>query len=198
MASIRIDGEIYDYVTVSKGGYLPMVADGRKEWHVAWDYDHADDATAAYWKDMAKHAPRELVYLVSEKRIVEMWADGVSLEDFLKEISASEQWGSYDGSESEIEPPTPDERAHVAHGPRWSVIVTEPGGLSHAWDQTYESEEEAETAAQAWESKEDGRDFFVSLHPDDEDLDELTEFVEGWDELIDELGHTPTLAFRHN
>ena len=86
----------------------------------------------------------------------------------------------------------------VAHGPRWSVIVTEPGGLSHAWDQTYESEEEAETAAQAWENKEDGRDFFVSLHPDDEDLDELTEFVEGWDELIDELGHTPTVAFRHN
>jgi len=197
MASIRIDGEIYD-VTVSKGGYLPMVADGRREWNVAWDYDHADDATRAYFADMAKHDPRELVCLVGEKRIVEMWSDGETLEDFVKEISASQQWGSYDGGESEIEPPTPDERAHVAHGPRWNVVVTEPGGLSHAWHESYESEEEAETAAHAWMREGEDRDFLVSLHPDDENLDALTEFVEGWDELIAELGHTPTLAFRHN
>ena len=198
MASIRINGEIYNGVTVRTGGYLPMVEDGRKEWHLAWDYDHADDATAAYWKDMAKHDPRELVCLIGEKRIVEMWADGETLEDFVQDIPASEQWGSYDGSESDVEPPTPDERAHVAHGPRWNVTVTEPGGLSHAWDQTYESEKEAETAAHAWASEGEDRDFLVSLHPDDEDLEELAEFVEGWDELVEELGHAPTLAFRHN
>ena len=145
-----------------------------------------------------KVAAKGLVCIVGEKRIVEMWAAGDTLEDLANEISASEQWGSYDGNESEIEPPTPDERAHVAHGPHWNVTVTEPGGLSHAWDQTYASEKEAETAAHAWASEGEDRDFLVSPHPDDEDLDELTEFVAGWDELIEELGHTPTLAFRHN
>jgi hypothetical protein len=195
MASIRIDGEIYNGVTIRTGGYLPMVEDGRKEWHLAWDSDHADAATLAYWRDLPA---RELIALLGEEKIVDLWASGSTLEDFVQDIPASEQWGSYSGSESEIEPPTPDERAHVAHGPRWTVAVTEPGGLSHAWDQTYESEEEAETAAHAWMREGEDRDFLVSLHPDDEDLDELTEFVEGWDELVEELGHTPTVAFRHN
>jgi hypothetical protein len=195
MASIRIDGEIYNDVTVRTGGYLPMVEDGRKEWHLAWDYDHADAATLAYWRDLPA---RELIALLGEEKIVDLWTSGSTLEDFVKDIPASEHWGSYSGSESDIEPPTPDERAHVAHGPRWIVAVTEPGGLSHAWDQTYESEEEAETAAHAWLREGEDRDFLVSLHPDDEDLEELAAFVAGWDELVEELGHTPTVAFRHN
>jgi len=198
MASIRIDGEIYNDVSVSTGGYLPMVEDGRKEWYLAWDYEHADDATLEYWTDMANRDPRELVCLIGEERIVDMWSRGTTLEDFVKDIPAEEQWASYDGNYSEVEPPTADERVRVGYGPRWLVAVTEPGGLSHAWEQTYESEEEAETAAQEWAREDEGRDFCVSLHPDDEDLEELAEFVFGWDELVDELGHTPTVAFRHN
>lgn len=198
MASIRINGEIYSGVTVRTGGYLPMVEDGHKEWHLAQDHEDADAATLAYWTDMAKHDPRELVCLIGEKRIVEMWADGDTLEDFVQDIPASEQWGSYDGSESDVEPPTPDERVHVANGPRWIVTVTEPGGLSSAWEQTYESEDEAITAAEVWASVVEGREFDVFLHEDDDGLEELTEFVAGWDELVEELGHTPTLAFRHN
>lgn len=195
MASIRIDGEIYNDVTVRTGGYLPMVEDGRKEWYVAWDHEHADDATLEYWRDLPA---RELVALLGEERIVDLWTSGTSLEDFVKDIPASEQWGSYSGNESDIEPPTPDERVRVAAGPRWLVAVTEPGGLSRAWEQTYESEDEAVTAAQAWANEEEGRDYDVSLHPDDEDFEELRDFVLGWDELVDELGHEPTLAFRHN
>jgi len=185
MASIRIDGEIYNDVSVSTGGYLPMVEDGRKEWYLAWDYEHADDATLEYWTDMANRDPRELVCLIGEERIVDMWSRGTTLEDFVKDIPAEEQWASYDGNYSEVEPPTADERVRVGYGPRWLVTVTEPGGLSHTWEQTYESEDE-------------GRDLCVSLHPDVEDLEELAEFVFGWDELVDELGHTPTVAFRHN
>jgi hypothetical protein len=195
MASIRIDGEIYNDVSVSTGGYLPMVEDGRMEWYLAWDYEHADDATLEYWRDLP---PRELVAMLGEERIVGLWTDGTSLEDFVRDIPASEQWGSYDGNESDIEPPTPDERVRVAAGPRWLVAVTEPGGLSRAWEQTYESEDEAEARAEAWANEGEGRDYDVSLHPDDEDLEELAAFVAGWDELVEELGHTPTVAFRHN
>jgi hypothetical protein len=198
MASIRIDGEIYNDVTLTTGGYLPMVEYGRMEWHIAQDFEQADDATLAYWHDMAKHDPKELVCLVGEERIIRMWSAGETLDDFVQDIPASEQWASYDGSESDIEPPTPHERTRVAQGPRWLVAVTEPGGLSHAWEQSYESEVEAETAAHAWAGEVEDRDFMVSLHPDDEDLEELAEFVAGWDELVEELGYEPTVAYRHN
>lgn len=197
MASIRIDGEIYNDVSVTTGGYLPMVDYGSMEWSIAEDFEQADAATLAYWKDLPA---KEIVALVGEERIVDMWASGTSLEDFVSDIPASEQWAIYDGSESDIEPPTPEERTRVAQGPRWLVAVTEPGGLSLAWEQTYESEKEAETAAHAWAGEVEGRDFIVSLHPDDEDLvgSGLDEFVAGWDELVEELGYEPTLAFRHN
>ena len=195
MASIRIDGEIYNDVTVHTGGYLPMVEYGRREWYVAWDYEHADDATREYWNDLP---PRELIALIGEERIVDLWSNGTSLEDFVKDIPAEEQWGSFDSTGCNVEPPTLDERVRVGYGPRWLVAVTKPGGLSHAWEQTYESEDEAVTAASQWASEEEGRDFDVSLHPDDEDYEELRDFVLGWDELVDELGHEPTVAFRHN
>lgn len=209
MASIRIDGEIYTYVDVQTGGYLPTIRDGRREWFVAEDFEQADDATLAYWKDLPA---KEIIALVGEERIVDMWASGTTLEDFVSDIPACEQWGSYDGNESDIEPPTADERVRAAQGCRWVVAVTEPGGLSSTWDQTYESEDEAITAAEVWvaemvEQEEDGvyttdivegRTYEVFLHEDDEDLDDLREFVEGWDELVDELGFEPTVAYRHN
>ena len=194
MYYIRIDSCIYE-VDLHTGGYLPMLSCGRREWLVAEDLEQADAATLAYWKDLPA---KEIVALVGEERIVSMWASGTSLEDFVRDIPACDQWASYDGNESDIEPPTPDERVHVANGPRWIVTVTEPGGLSSAWEQTYESEDEAITAAEVWASVVEGREFDVSLHPDDDGLEELTAFVLGWDELVCELGYAPTTAYRHN
>lgn len=34
MHRIRIDWEIYEIDRVATGGYLPMVCDGHKEWHI--------------------------------------------------------------------------------------------------------------------------------------------------------------------
>jgi hypothetical protein len=66
--------------------------------------------------------------------------------------------------------------------PRWNVVVTEPGGLSHAWDQTFLTEKQAETAARAWASEEEGRDFLVSLH---ESPEERADRIRRWDDMME-------------
>jgi hypothetical protein len=114
MYAIRIDDEILTFSKVSTGGYLPLIRDGRREWHITEDSDAADAATLRYWQEMDA---REVVALVGEKRIVEMWSTGTSLEEFAKEIPASEQWASYDGNESDVEPPTDAERETAAREP---------------------------------------------------------------------------------
>ena len=63
MASIRIDGEIYDVIVSSTKGYLDMIEDGRKEWFVAEDHDAADHATQRYWRELPAS---EIVCLVGE------------------------------------------------------------------------------------------------------------------------------------
>ena len=41
--------------------------------------------TKEYYRDMAKDDPKEFVCLAGEERIVEMFANGQTLEDWLKE-----------------------------------------------------------------------------------------------------------------
>ena len=151
MASIRIDGEIYHGVAVrSHGVYLPMVEHGHMEWHLAWDDDHANEATLAYWTDLPA---REIICLVGEERIVDFWTHGSTLEDYVRDIDPAEQWASRDGCEGRVEAPTDAERARVAAGP---------------------------------------------YGEDDEEYEDLAAFVAGWDDLVDELGQEPTIAYRHN
>jgi len=200
MPSIRIDGEIYD-VTVSTGGYLDMVEDGRKEWYVAEDHEAADHATQRHWRELPAS---EIVCLVGEESIVDMWARGMTLAEWVSDIPACEEWASYDGNDSDIEPPTVAERATAAAGVRWIVRVADGG----AGDDSpvyvigdYATEAEAIRVAEELEEAVEGRECEVVAGfegGDSDDMEALQAFIEGWDELVEELGYTPTVAFRHN
>ena len=205
MASIRIDGDIYNDVTVSTGGYLPMVEDGSSDWYVAEDYEQADAATLTYWQDMADNDPKELVCLIGEKRIVEMWANGTTLEDFVGDIPAGEQWGSYNGSESEVEPPTAEERerASLIEKLRDGEPVEDDANCAGVEIDgvTYWLMSEGEGEQGTRFAREPGGNAIEADKSDVIDAladEEIARFVEGWDELVEELGFAPTLAFRHN
>jgi hypothetical protein len=200
MPSIRIDGEIYD-VTVSTGGYLDMVEDGRLEWFVAEDHEAADHATQRYWRELPAS---EILCLVGEERIVDMWASGTTLSEFVSDIPACEQWASYDGNESDIEPPTERERATAAAGVRWIVRVADgaTGDDSPVYViGDYATEAEAIRVAEELEEAVEGRECEVVAGfegGDSDDMEALQVFISGWDELVEELGYAPTVAFRHN
>ena len=197
---IRIDGDIYEIDDVSKGGYLPLVRDGRKEWHLVRNQDEADRATLRYWQEMDA---KEVVCLVGADAIVEMWTRGTTLEEWVADLDAADQWASYDGSESEVTPPTGAERARAA------LISKLLGGDSfeeggHAGVRTEEGtywlmEEEGGELGTRFTSSPEGEAVLGTLDDIEQALDDETFlFCAGWDSLVEELGFTPTIAYRHN
>ena len=206
-ARIRIDGDIFEIVTVKTGGYLPTVAEGfsyGKEWHVALDSAEADRATVRYYEEMSAS---EVICLVGEEKIVEMWTRGTTLAEWASELDAGEMWGPYNGSESEVTPPTPAERSRACliQRLRKGEVVEDAAGHVGVREGLYTY----------WLVEEDGglldTRFLDSAEPpksavqgdpadvgDELSCDEIALFCEGWDALVDELGFAPTVAYRHN
>ena len=202
-ARIRIDGDIYEIGEISTGGYLPLVREGRKEWHVALDSDEADRATLRYYTEMDAS---EIVCLVGEEKIVEMWTRGTTLAEWASELDAGEQWGSYNGSESEVTPPTPAERSRACLIRRLragEVIVGDGGnvGVREGLYTYWLVEEDAGLLGTRFLLGRLTRALLVGDPSDVADAlasDEIALFCEGWDALVDELGFAPTVAYRHN
>ena len=200
---IRIDGDIYEIGEISTGGYLPLVCEGRKEWHLVRNRDEADRATLRYWQEMDA---KEVVCLVGADAIVEMWTRGTTLEEWVADLDAAEQWASYDGSESEVTPPTPAERSRACLIRRLKageVIVGDGGnvgvreGLYTYW---LVEEDGGLLGTRFLDGDADGN----AVAGDPSDVadalasDEIALFCAGWDSLVEELGFTPTIAYRHN
>lgn len=188
---IRIDGGIYEIEDVLKGGYLPMVRGWDKEWHLVRSRDEADRATLRYWQEMDA---KEVVCLVGADAIVGMWTSGTTLEEWAADLDAADQWASYDGSEGRVTPPTGAERARA-------VLISkllggdsfEEGG--HAGVRT----EEGGELGTRFTSSPEGEAVLGTLDDIEQALDDETFlFCAGWDALVEELGFTPTIAYRHN
>jgi len=200
MHRIRIDGEIYEIYRVSTGGYLPMVCDGHKEWHIVRNHAEAARATLRYWQEMDA---KEVVAMIGADAIVRMWSDGTTLEEWVGDLSDAEQWASYDGSESEVQPPTPAEWARAALISQLrGGDAFEEGDLAgvRVGETTYwlMAEEEGELGTR-FTTVPEGFATAGTLDDVKQALDDETFlFCAGWDALVEELGFTPTIAYRHN
>jgi len=174
---IKIDGEVYEVDKVYKGGQLPLLECGKMEFYVAADSEEAGEAAADYWRDMAKNDKKEFRCIIGDKRLLQ-WVMGESdsfgissLEEFY-EVTATvpeEQWAGYDGQEREVE------------------AIEEPS-----------EDEEAGLAGLAGLEETDIDLLFLQQRDRRLELEAAKELWEAWQDLIEELGFTPTVAYRHN
>ncbi len=113
---IVIDGEIIDVSRVHEGcdEYPAMVEEGRRDWYVDESSEEAGKKARERWRSMAENDPKEFTCMVGEKTLC-AWALGQwagpgttqcrSLEEWLDLHldHPEEEFGSYDGSESDVD-----------------------------------------------------------------------------------------------
>jgi hypothetical protein len=219
MANIRIDGEFFDVST----SYGTTVCDGRMEWHLFASTEDAGKAAREYWLDMAENDPTEFRTMVGDETLI-AWALGryagpghtrvKSLEEWLDLWldTPEEYFAGYDGTEASVKAPTADERE------RMNFIRS----LGQALDEGFVTDEsDGEECAGVtvegvtyWIMEEGHKGHLgtrFSATPngeataaDKDDVldavngDEIAAFVQEWDALVDDLGFTPTVAYRSN
>lgn len=166
MYAIVIDGELVETDKLYAHGYLPMIDEGNKDWCLAENSDMADEKAKDTYREMDA---KELICMVGEEQIVEMWTSGRTLEDWLAGIDANSTFGSYNGDSSEVDSMT-------------DYLVSEFGDLED------------------WIKELDTLNL-PELDEGDASYDDKTRVIElmtGWQDLIDEIGFEPTIAYRHN
>jgi len=222
MSNIRIDGEFVDARV--DGGYV--VSEGRREWSVFASREDAGKEARGYWADMADNDPTEFRHMVGDESLVQ-WALGRYAGPGSTRVRSLDAWldlwldtpdehfASYDGEEREVTGPTADERARaffvqtLDKALEFGGACTE-GSLDDCFQnvgicvgaKTYWIMEEGYKGAHGtrFTDTPDGD----AIHGDMADLrealesDEIRVFVDGWDALVEELGFTPTVAYRSN
>lgn len=110
---LKIDGEVVEVDRVRKGGYLPLIEEGRAEYYLAEDHDEAGKAARKYWKDLAENDPEEFVTLVGKETLVK-WAMGQRAGPGSTQVRNLEEWldlwldtpeeefAGYDGEECDV------------------------------------------------------------------------------------------------
>ena len=218
MANIRIDGEFFD-VSTSYGDNT--VCDGRMEWHLFSSTEEAGKEARAHWLDMSRNDPREFRAMVGDETLI-AWALGEYAGPGSTSVRSLDEWldlwldtpeeyfASYDGREARVTAPTADERERAAF--LWSVkealeqgLFTSDGGncggvpvggvtywlMEEGHDGHLGTRFEAHPGGNAIEATEED----LSLARID---DEIGTFVAEWDALVEDLGYTPTVAYRSN
>lgn len=170
---IKIDGEVLEVDKVLAYADLPMLQCGKLEYYVAKDSESAGEAARKYWEDMANDDPKELACIIGDETLIKwglnQWAGPGSTS-----VRNLEEW-------LDLWLDTPEEQWASYDGVERDVEEIE---------ELYEDEEVELSVLEADPSTSD-----VERH--NELLAKATMFIE-WQELIDELGFTPTVAYRHN
>jgi hypothetical protein len=217
MSNIRIDGEFFD---VSTSYSDTTVCDGSMEWHLFASTEDAGKAAREYWEDMAERDPTEFRTMVGDETLI-AWALGryagpghtrvASLTEWLDLWldTPEEHFASYDGTEASVEAPTADERERmnfirslgqaldegfVTDGANCAGVTVE-GVTYWLMEEGYEGWHGTRFSATPYgEAIEAGKDDVL----DAVNGDEIAAFVQEWDALVEELGFTPTVAYRSN
>lgn len=166
MYAIVIDGELVETDDLNTHCVLPLIDEGNMDWYLAENSDIADDKARDTYRDMDA---KELICMVGEEQIVDMWTSGKTMEDWLEDIDADSTFGTYNGDSSEVDGMT-------------EYLANEFGHLSD------------------WIAELDALNL-PEVDEDDDDFDDKTRIIElitGWQNLIDECGFEPTIAYRHN
>lgn len=219
MSNIRIDGEFFDVST----SYDNRVCDGRMEWHLFASSEKAGKEARACWLDMAERDPAEFRTMVGDETLI-AWALGRYAGPGHTRVSSLTEWldlwldtpeehfASYDGTEASVEAPTADERERMnfirsigqaldegfvtdASDGAECAGVTVEGVTYWLMEEGYEGWHGTRFSATPYgeaigASKDDVLDAVNE--------DKIAAFVQEWDALVEDLGYTPTVAYRSN
>jgi len=216
MSNIRIEGEFFDVSTACGG----TVCDGRMEWRLFADAEEAGKEARAHWADMVDNDPSEFRSLVGDESLVK-WALGQYAGPGGTKVNSLEKWldlwldtpaehfASYDGREQDVEAPSAVERDRmefvralgIALDGAWFVTDGGCAGvmLNHV---TYWLMEEGHNGHLGTRFSANPNGDAIAASKDDVldavNEDAIAAFVQEWDMLVDELGFTPTVAYRSN
>lgn len=176
MAAIVIDGDLSEGLRVDSN----TLHDRRESFIVFEDDESAETAAAEYWRDMARNDQDEFLALIGAEAIIDMWMRGQSFEDWCEQADADEVFGhgetSLDVTDMldylQKEYPELSDWLEGLRGMDYDNIsdddlVAEP-------DDEYEEDEDAE-----------------------KDKARCAELLKEWQEVLDELGYTPTIAYKN-
>lgn len=225
MSNIRIDGEFFEvehtYANIVREGgarYTLFATrdmageEAREYWRDMAENDPTEfrhmvgDETLVKWA-LGQYAGAGSTKVSSLSEWLDLWLD-----------TPEEHFASYDGVERDVEPPTVDEKAragfisrlgHALEAGEWqsdtgceeaasafSAVGIDLDGKTYwlmdvGFKGAHGTRFSAEPAGDAIESK--LADLREAL-----DEDEVANFVNGWEQLVDELGFTPGVAYRSN
>ena len=175
MYALRIDNEIITSDDLSNHGHA-MLGDSRREFYLFESTETAGQAAREYWDDMAHNGRREFVAVVGKDCLVS-WALGEYAGPGSSYVSSLDAW-------LDLWLSTPEE--HFASYDGYERDVKGPTPAERETADKYRAIlETADTNCEdAPEEAEAAR--------------EIVEFVDGWEDLIEELGFEPGVAYRHN
>jgi hypothetical protein len=223
MSNIRIDGEFFDVSTSYCVYGDNTVSDGRMEWHLFASSDDAGKAARKYWEDMAERDPAEIRMMVGDETLI-AWALGRRAGPGQTRVNSLTEWfdlwldtpeehfAGYDGTEASVKAPTGDERQRMNFIRSLGQALDE-GFVTDASD----GEECAGVTVEGvtyWLMEEgyggwhgtrfSATPYGEAIAADKGDVldavngDEIAAFVQEWDALVEDLGYTPTVAYRSN
>lgn len=169
--TVVIDGDLIEGATLHRG----TLHAGRHSFDLFEDEEAADKAAQERWLEMDGD---ELVALVGVENVVSSWRRGESLVEWIEENVSAE--GEYGGSSQDVDDIVEYLKNEYPHLSDWIeelvAAYTDYTGLSDVLDTD--------------------EDFEVTDDDEDaEDKETIAEALEGWQELIDELGFTPAIAY---
>ncbi len=156
--------------------YGNTLQEGRSTQYILFENDEAaEEAAAERWNDMAHNDAQELIALVGADEIVRLWAQGSTLEDYVSEnVTADGEFGCGETS----------------------LDVT--GMLEYVKQEWPELEEWIDEQAESCGYDYSTLDTDAEAEDEDaEDKDRIVELLLIWQELLDELGFTPTIAYKN-
>jgi hypothetical protein len=205
--NLIIDGELVEVDKLYNGGYLPNIDEGGnrgRDWYLSENNEMSDAALSKHWHDMDA---KELVCMIGEERMVDMFSWGQSLDDFIEDLDAAQEFASYDGCESDVQDFEKWLDRECKVGGEFFPIADYLAKLQDLnpdckspWIEP-EAEGDEGMDKESYSDTQDHESYTVDEDEDDEliDLkDRAKELLEGWQTLVDELGFTPMIAYRHN
>lgn len=180
---LLIDGELIEACDLYQSSYLPTLDAGRRDWYLALDEDAAEEAMRKVYEDL-QNDPDELIALVGQERIVDMWIRGESFADWLDSYVNSDgpaaEFATYDGTTCDVG----DEDEMYDH------IIAELEVEAEDFVNNFDDD-------LAYPEDEDANDYEEQCERID-NINRAREIWRGYQELVSDLGYSPTIAYRHN
>ena len=175
MGAIVIEGDLSENLKVNSN----TLSNRRQSFIVFEDDESAETAAADYWRDMARTDQDEFLALVGADTVIDMWMRGQSFEDWCEQAEADEVFGR---GETSLDVTDMLDYLQKEY-PELSDWLEGLRGMDY--DNISDEDIQAEVEDEDDEAEED------------EDKARCAELLKEWQEVLDDLGYTPTIAYKN-